>query len=184
MANHGFVYLKTRVTVDRLYEEMQKINEDRFKGKIEIEKSGDYCNIKFYDCYDIHFWIAHPRKIEHRHGPGGDLRWWIEIVFANDLAVALNGLLGDEGCDGKWKPEKGKYPTLKDMVMSFQKDYNGNKGLISCYFANMSLKHALKMRPDLAEFIGKAPGWWETIKATWVKRKDGESDLKVERKKP
>ena len=164
MANHGFVYLKTRITPKRLKEEMQKINQARFKGKLKLEPAGVYCSIKFYDCFDIHFWVAHPRKIEYRHGPGGDLRWWIELVFANDLALALNGLLGDEGCEGKWKPEKDKYPTLKDMVLSFQKSY-GNKGLMAAFFAKMNLQHALKLRPDLAEFIGKMPGWWETIKA-------------------
>lgn len=179
MANHGFINLKNKVTPDRLYEEMQKINQARFKGKMEIEKEGRYCGIKFYDCYHITFWVAHPKKIEHRHGPGGDLRWWIEIVFANDLALALKGTLSDEGCDGKWKPEKGKYPTLKDMIMSFQRGY-GNKGLIGAFFARNSMQHALKTRPDLAEFIGKMPGWWETLKATWGKSKNGEPTLKVE----
>jgi len=112
------------------------------------------------------FWLAHPRKIEHRHGPGGDLRWWIEDVLANDVAVSLKGKMGDEGVDGKWEPKPGKWPTLRAMLderwanmrrldRCKTDEERKNVRLLDSYFVNMELEHAKEARPDLAEFFGE-----------------------------
>lgn len=172
MANHGFVHLKTRIDAARLEAELQKINQARFKGKLKITRGGEWgkgkplFEIEFVEDFHILFWLDSPWKIEYRHGPGGDFRWWIESVFANDLAVNLKGMLADEGCDSKWKPEKDKYPTFLVMLREQAKAYRV-KGLLGSYLNHQKLKQAAETRPDLAEFLGKSSSWWSKLKAKW-----------------
>jgi len=165
MANHGFVFTRKKLSKDRLQEALQKVNQDRFKGRMEIERDGDWnpgkplFKIKLTDDIHIFFWLSTPHKVEHRHGPGGDFRWWVESVFANDLALTWDGWLGDEGVPERWKPEQDKFPTLRSYMKAMYKWHRKDKKetlahkLAARRMTNMFLKEARVQRPDLKEYF-------------------------------
>lgn len=159
MANHGFIKTKKPLKPSDLKRLLEEINQERFCGKFKISDGG-WTEGKSFTVEIVedspathrHFWLASPRKIEHRHGPGGDFCWWVETIFANDMAVKLNGKLSDEGVGGSWPGEPGKWPTMKSYVEE-QWEHVPDRSVTS-KFIKMALNDAAKARPDLEREIG------------------------------
>lgn len=119
--NHSFVTTKKNLTADMLQEMLEEIGKERFGGKLKItrEDGSEYVNVHLGTEHRvILFWLASKRTIEIRKQCGGigDIGFWLESVFCNELAVMLDGNIGNEGVGEKWKGEKGKYPTLESFV--------------------------------------------------------------------
>lgn len=131
MANHGFISSKKNFKKDQVLKDLQEINDRRFAGFLKIENSKYGTKGSWFISYQgegwffpegFNIWIRSPRMLEHRHQHGWI--YYLEIVFSSELATKYNGLLSDECCDDKWKPDVNKYPTYKKWMES---QYSGLK---------------------------------------------------------
>lgn len=116
MANHAYVRVPRPLKTGALLGLLHKVNEERFGGRLKVEKHEDCLSIE-----GLPVWMSSPRKIEIRHQLGGDVGWWIDVVVCNDLALMTGGKISDDGGDGTWEGVKGKYPSawaLKASLLS------------------------------------------------------------------
>lgn len=162
MSNHGFINLtpswKKKINMDLLYSMMQEINRSRFDGKINLKRNHDqdeeWILLEIYKDGGFPFWINEKRNIEIRHSCGGDLAWWIQDCFINDLALKTESKISDEGCDGKWKGEENYTPTLRShlnkMFARSLEDHPKESEII----IDQTMKESEQFRPDLKEFFG------------------------------
>lgn len=125
MANHGFVTSRFHFKRDEVLKYIQEINQKRFNGLLKIEDSQwgpdgswfiSYQDPKWDNPIGFNLWIASKRKLEHRHTHGWG--FYLEIVFSSELGFIYNGLISDECCQERWKPEPKKYPTYKKWIES------------------------------------------------------------------
>jgi len=120
MANHGFITSKKTFKPEQVLQDLQEINDRRFKGLLTIEKS-DWSKLGSwfigYQAKDwenpegFNIWIRSPKKLEHRHSRAW--AYYLEVVFSGELAKKYNAILSDEGHEDKWKPDTEKYPTFR-----------------------------------------------------------------------
>lgn len=119
MANHGFISSKRKLDKDKVFLDLQEINNRRFGGKLEIKIEDSEWFIHYptehhEDTKGFWLWLKTSRKLEHRHA----VMWayYLEIVFAHELATKYNGNLSDEGIGETWKPDVTKYPNYKAWI--------------------------------------------------------------------
>lgn len=125
MANHGFITTKTFLKKEKILEDLQEINNRRFKGLLKIEDSNwsnkgswfiGFQQEGWLNPEGFNIWIRSPKKLEHRHSR--TWAYYLEIVFSTELAAKYDGILSDEGHDEKWKPDVKKYPTFQSWLDS------------------------------------------------------------------
>jgi hypothetical protein len=135
MANHGYVTTRKKMTPEAITGLLNRLNQERFKGILVIEYShhegddGAYgrhlWEITFNHtvpeqsvCYGNHrvCWLNTSRKFEIRHGGGGNFIWWIDHIITNEIAVAFNGSISDDGVGGRWNGEEGKFPSYRNYI--------------------------------------------------------------------
>lgn len=130
MANHGFISSHRHFKKEQVALDLQEINERRFKGLLKIEDSEWGEDGSWFVSYQdsgweypkgFNIWIKSPRMLEHRHTQ--NWAYYLELSFANELAVKYNGLLGDESDDEKIKPNPEKYSTFKKYLDSRYCDF-------------------------------------------------------------
>lgn len=125
MGNHSHVSSPRKLDFATVTEQLHEINERRFQGYFRIEE-GEYWGEDESWCFYVEK-REHPifgfhitktkRKIEGGHPrPGMEWCYWAWTVFQNELGVAWNGRIGDDGVEGTWAPKKDKYPTLNDYM--------------------------------------------------------------------
>ncbi len=158
MANHGYIHTDSPITDEQLWDLLQEVNNERFGGKLVIEKGEDCFGVKISEYTCRLWWVDEDddTTIEHRHGGGGDIAWWIDAVFSDEIAVKLDGLVEDDGCEGREPGQSGKYPTLRsylEMKWSHSKQGADRVAYLICGEMKMALEEA----PNLAEFIGELP---------------------------
>lgn len=115
--NHAFVTIKGSLSAAKIDAALREINARRFKGIFLVTRESD-----------VWWEIRHPvdgnwrfsltvaidtrRKLHTRkaHGYFGS---WMQNVFQEELAQALNGRCSDEGIPDRWDPDPQKYPTFR-----------------------------------------------------------------------
>jgi hypothetical protein len=123
MANHGYITTKKNLTAKRVVEDLQEINQRRFKGLLTVEvgrwkEKGSWVisYIESENSYPLGFniWMTSKRKLEHRHA--GGYAYYIELVFQEELGAKYNATFSDEGHSDKWKADPSKYPTYRSWL--------------------------------------------------------------------
>lgn len=117
MANHGYVTSRKHIRKEMVDRALAKINDKFLFGEMKIE----YYKPEAGDTFSTHawnvtfensdgkefasrsFWIPYgkPRTFEIRHGGGGDFIWWVDLLIRNAVAAECDGMISDDGCDGK-----------------------------------------------------------------------------------
>lgn len=154
MANHGYITTKKHLTTELLTAALNKISRERFGGKIRVE--GPFPDAEDNWGHGTHLvhvaegvsypvWLSSHRKIEICHGPGTIVYWWVETVIINDLAVAFNGDISDDGVGRMGKGEPGKYPTFTSYLDAMR---------ISKPMRQYHLSDARELCPNLKEWFG------------------------------
>lgn len=183
MANHGYVTTEQSISYQRLVEMIHEINRDRFDGALPVDVGKEIVLI----ANQRQIWLESPHVIEIRHGGGGDILWWIDSVFTNDLALKVDGVITDDGHGGKTKGEPGKYATLLEYIESyvqaapvearaflvyhhveFQKELAHDDELFSKFIPDIP-------KPEgYDEFVAARQKAWEEIRKSNEKRKESQ----------
>lgn len=112
--------------VEQINNDLLEINRNRFNGLFTITHDGDsreeIWSIELENspiCFMIWFNKKNKtKKIEYSHNVWGRSGWWFLETFVSLLVSKHDGMLSDEGCEGKWKPEfHTKYPHMIDWFM-------------------------------------------------------------------
>lgn len=128
MANHGYVRSKRRITKD-VDKALADINEKFLFGKLVVEYSHHPDNPHGWG---LHVWEIYvdgqpyesrimwlkdnkTKTFEIRHGGGGDFIWWVDHLIRNAVAEVTEGMIFDDGCDGRW-PILNILPNLSDNI--------------------------------------------------------------------
>lgn len=64
-------------------------------------------------------WLPTSRKVEIRHShhaPVSDFMWWVDASITNEIALAFDGTISDEGVEERWKGEPDYCPHFKDYL--------------------------------------------------------------------
>ena len=125
MANHGYGHIKQKLTIEQIDNELREINKNHFNNLFEIDHEIDTGDeiwwIRLKDKEDVGFQIwfnLKKKEIEWPHTHSGDSGWWFQETFMSLLISNHSGMISDDGCDGKWKPEFHiKYPHMIDWFM-------------------------------------------------------------------
>jgi len=117
MSNIAYITTRKHVKSYDILSLIQQINQKRFDGKLEIEKS-NYCwNVKYQGLNDwLEFYKDSPRKLSCK-APHHPWMSYIFVVFRQELAVLTGGILSDEGVEEHWKPTPKKYSSWKKWLM-------------------------------------------------------------------
>ena len=139
MANHGYGHTKQKLTVEQINSDLLEINHNRFNDIFDISHSEDSGDEIWWICFkekeDLGFQIwfdLKKKKIEWPHKAMGDSGWWFQETFTSMLITKYDGMISDDGCEGRWKPEfHTKYPHMIDW---FMRDLSWIKGRIKRAF--------------------------------------------------
>lgn len=115
MGNLTFVTTRKKIDPDKITEVLNDMNESYFQNKLIIDFNGDDKTawiITYNDNYVRGCMWNRKKKISMKHGTGGYFYYWIHCVAMNQLALAFNGKLSDEGIDGSWEPEENYCRTF------------------------------------------------------------------------
>lgn len=135
MANHGYGHTKQKLTVEQVNNDLLEINKMRFNDLFEITHEGDDSDeiwlIQLREQKDMDFQIWLNRKdgeLEWPHGHNGDAGWWFQETFMSLLVSKYDGMISDDGCDGRWNPQFHiKYPHMIDWFMKGMEWIEGGK---------------------------------------------------------
>lgn len=126
MANHGYVRTKLPMTKTDLITIIDDLNKSHFNGNLTLEVDPDpknsYIDSFWKGVYCRQFWLKNKKKFEIRHGGGSDHSWWVDGVITNAIAIKFDGMISDDGCEGKWKPNPEKYTTYRTYLNYRYKD--------------------------------------------------------------
>jgi hypothetical protein len=131
MANHGYVTTRCHITVPRMQTVLENLNERVFRYRLRIEYVhsldeaawGEHCwELTIPRPYEPDFpyarrfcWLTSKRKFEIRHG-GTNFAFWLGSVVSNEVAVAFDGTITDDGGSGRWKGVPNKYDRYNDYL--------------------------------------------------------------------
>jgi hypothetical protein len=162
MANHGYVKTSADISPGAFDAAVREINERRFAGLLKLTGERHHWCVEVEEADVLRqLWLEDERSIEVRHAAGGgDLGWWIDFVYEDELASRFKGRISDDGVPGEWGPDANLYPTLADFLAK----HKGNgkffnklaNGLIN-RLALAGYRRALPRpwRPLLGDFRGK-----------------------------
>jgi hypothetical protein len=127
MSNISFITTRARVSSYNITELLSKINDKRFDGKMTITEDESSWKVQYKNDWDtLNFYQPSPRKLSLKH-PHTPWMGYVAVVFRNELGVATQALLSDEGVGETWKPNPKKYPTYKawlDILHGSLKEFN------------------------------------------------------------
>lgn len=159
MANHGYVKTKQNLDADKLKAALDEINMKRFRNLLRIERQGKYLIVCVNGWDHMHrpLWLASKHKIELRHEiGGGNVANWIEAVITNDLALAFNGLIYDDGVEETWAGEEGKYPTLAAMLKLWTSHHSKvSKFLLNKLYGLQLMAYKKDLPKEWRDLLGK-----------------------------
>ena len=160
MANHVVVITKQDVDDDQLQSLLDEVNQERFGGNVDIArddyKDGAHFTIRLNDYPCRNIWVNDDKNIEIRHGPGGDIVWWIDIVFTEELACKVDGIVDDLGIEETWKGRKNHYPTFRSFLDA-KWSHNKKDPEVVSYFILREIEMAKVDAPELEPFFGDPP---------------------------
>ena len=157
MANRGYGHIKQKLTVEQINSDLLEINHNRFNDCFLIghgEDSGDeifYFKLSEEDGYGFQIWFnIKKKKIEWPHTHYGDSVWWFQETFMSLLISKYDGMISDDGCEGKWKPEFHiKYSHMIDWFMRIANYADGRfKKFMLKKLAKGCYKRELKYLPE------------------------------------
>jgi hypothetical protein len=160
VANHVVVTTDQDIDDDKLQSLLDEVNQERFGGNVVISKTDfeDGANFTIelneYPCRNI--WVNEDKNIEIRHGPGGDVVWWIDIVFTEELACKVDGIVDDHGVEETWKGRKNHYPTFRSFLDA-KWSHNKQDPKVVAYFILREMEIAKEEAPNLEPFFGDFP---------------------------
>lgn len=120
MGNFGYVKAKEKITPEVVNKCLDQLNKRIFKTRLSIEKDGTKGWAVSYIFKDEKYayrycWIKRG-KFHLNHGGGyGDFGWWLGTSIINEVAFETDGVISDDGSDGKWKGEKGHYDSFEKV---------------------------------------------------------------------
>lgn len=126
MANHGFGHIGHHLDVEQINNDLLEINKNRFNNLFIIIHEGDdreECWLIELPNSQISFQIwfnkkNKNKKLEYTHNVWGRSGWWFQQTFISLLVSKYDGLISDEGCEGKWIPNFHiRYPYMIDWFM-------------------------------------------------------------------
>lgn len=131
MSNQGGVTTSKRIlTKKSVTKILNKLNKTIFKNILKIEYASGRGNKSYWgkDMWFISWingynseeqkvcWLKTARCFEMNHGDGSYFASWLGRCITNEIAVAHDGIIFDDGCAEKWKGIKNKYPTFLDFM--------------------------------------------------------------------
>jgi hypothetical protein len=127
MGNIAFITTKKHIRSYNMFSLLQKINESKFDGKLNIVDDISAWSINYQNNWDsINYYIRSPRKIGAKH-PHNNWMPYVFSVFQNELGYMTDGKLSDECCNEFWLPEKDKWESYKEYryeMNSWMEDEN------------------------------------------------------------
>lgn len=117
MANHAYITTHHRLTKDRVFQDLQEINQRRFKGLLEVKDSDWSKKGSWFICHPqtptrgFNIWLTSQRKLEYRHG--SNWVFYTEVIFSEELGAKYDGRMSDDGCPERWQPRPDKYPSYQ-----------------------------------------------------------------------
>lgn len=116
MSNTAYITTKKHLKSYHIRDLLEKINEKRFDGKMQIEQDQYYWKVSYsgmWDGLDFHGISAKKLACQHPHDP-----WmsYVFVVFQEELAKLTNGVLSDEGVSETWKPKPSKYSSYEKWI--------------------------------------------------------------------
>jgi hypothetical protein len=157
--NHSFITVKGSVSRGRVDTVLHEINARRFNRAFVVSRTGDrYWEITHATAgwpYKLSVWVHNNRRVEMRKAPG-DFGSWMQAVFQEELALAINGRCGDEGISERWDPEPNKFPTFRSYWDVLHEGYDMLPA--EALFINGLFKtHVAAWPQDLQALAGEAP---------------------------
>lgn len=158
--NHSFVTVKGSLSKEKLNNLIIKINEFYFKNVFTVTRFDSYWEIKYYNDQNLillGITIDNKRKL-HLRPSGGNFCGWIETVFQNEIAFALNGMCSCDAFKDRWEPIKNKLPTYRDywdLTWGASIEYSSLEQwqFICGYFE----KYIKSLPDELKQFVGVSP---------------------------
>ena len=168
MSNHGYVKNRkpkpefTKDSVQKVLEEIikSKLNDsfklEYFNGRGDKSMWGkDVWAISWINGYGteevIECWLKSNRTFEMHHGHGSHFAWWIDTTILNEIAVAHDAIISDDGCEEKEKGIHNKYPKYVDYIKMMSR-YGGVE-TFNCYYKhdNETPPAPFRITPEEAE---------------------------------
>lgn len=115
MANHGYIHLKKRITIEQVKKDTMAVLEAKFPERnirdgryldvaLVLGDDGKILSVGYGDKSLHGFWLRNSKTIEFRHGNPYPAAW-IERIIINGLAAKYDGTISDDGCgEERWKP--------------------------------------------------------------------------------
>ncbi len=131
MANHGYVKTKKQMSAKRIHEIISQLNDNVFQNLLDIvaenldvaaarrNRPTWHIRIRNSPFLIRQCWLKTSRWFEIRHGAGGQFAWWVDAVITNDVAVAYDGLISDDGVGNKWAGKPGAFRTFRSYSEMF-----------------------------------------------------------------
>jgi hypothetical protein len=123
MANHAYIPLEKKITIEKLKNIIAEIVNRRFKGYFgtNLDDEHIWINIKKPKCDWFKndealalIWINEKGNIEFRHGHG-DEGWWVDLVLEKELCKHFGiKRMYDDGIGWYNIDFKNMYPTFRD----------------------------------------------------------------------
>lgn len=158
--NHSFVTVKGSLSKKKMNDLIFKINESYFKNLFTIKNDYDYWEIKYLNentFIQIGITIDNKRKL-HLRPSGGNFCGWVETVFQNEIAFALNGMCSCDAFKDRWEPIKNKFPTYRDYWETINSVAIEWGNMEHWKFLCNHFEKSIKNWPDeLKQFIGNYP---------------------------
>jgi hypothetical protein len=116
MGNIAYITTKKHLKSYDITELLEKVNKKRFDGKMTITKDQYSWKVGYPGMRDyLDFYPASIKKLSCKH-PHDPWMSYVFVVFQEELAKLVGGILSDEGVDEKWKPKPQKYPSYDKWV--------------------------------------------------------------------
>jgi hypothetical protein len=132
MSNHGYVTSRKHLSPERVRKVFGVLNERIFRNRLRVDYN--YSPEPDTSAWGQHVWeltiprspgeppyaqricwLASRRKFEIRHG-GTDFAWWLGSAVINEIALAFDGTISDDGVTERWKGEPNKYDKFTEYA--------------------------------------------------------------------
>ena len=127
MANYGWVESEESITSEFVSSVLEEMNKNLFKGNLQVNFSEESGHPSWHIQYVSRgkvwasriCWLKTPQRFEMRHGGGTSMDWWVDSAILNEIAVKVNGIIGDDGYDHHNKGEPHKFDTFEQFVQEY-----------------------------------------------------------------
>ena len=124
MANHGFITTRKFLKTEKIDADIREFVKKHFGDLADVEGPGEgwegvradwQIQFKGDDYSSFSVWLQTQRKLEFRH-PRVRLSRWAQALVQEELATRYDGMISDEGVEGRWKPDVEKLNTYRKWV--------------------------------------------------------------------